>query len=135
MAIGGGGFLGKGYGKGLQKFGYIPEAQSDFIFAAYSEEIGFAGNLLLIGLYCRLFFYFLKHLQHIKDPQSKMIGVGIISILIVQSFVNIGVNIQIIPNTGVTLPFISAGGSSLLISCVELIILYKILKSEEKKLV
>jgi cell division protein FtsW len=132
IAIGGGGFTGKGYGKGLQKFGYIPEAQSDFIFAAYSEEIGFVGNLLLIALYCRLFFYFLKHLQHLKDPQSKMIGIGIISILIVQSFVNIGVNIQIIPNTGVTLPFISAGGSSLLISCIELIILYKILKSEEK---
>jgi cell division protein FtsW len=64
-----------------------------------------------------------------------MIGVGIISILIVQTFVNIGVNVQIIPNTGVTLPFISAGGSSLLISCIELIILYKILKSEEKKTV
>jgi cell division protein FtsW len=135
MAIGGGGFIGKGYGKGLQKFGYIPEAQSDFIFAAYSEEIGFMGNMFLIFLYCWLFFYFLKHLQHIRDPQSKMIGVGIISILIVQTFVNIGVNVQIIPNTGVTLPFISAGGSSLLISCVELMILYKILKSEEKKTV
>jgi cell division protein FtsW len=135
MAIGGGGFMGKGYGKGLQKFGYIPEAQSDFIFAAYSEEIGFVGNLFLIFLYCRLFFYFLKHLQHIRDPQNKMIGVGIISILIIQTFVNIGVNIQIIPNTGVTLPFVSAGGSSLLISCIELMILYKILKSEERKTV
>jgi cell division protein FtsW len=75
----------------------------------------------------------LKHLQQIKDPQSKMIGVGIISILVVQTFVNIGVNIQLIPNTGVTLPFISAGGSSLLISCIELILLYKILKSEQRK--
>ncbi|MDR0608381.1 MAG: FtsW/RodA/SpoVE family cell cycle protein [Candidatus Peribacteria bacterium] len=113
----------------------MPEAQSDFIFSAYSEEIGFVGNIVLIFLYCRMFFYSLKHLQHIRDPQSKMIGVGIISILVTQTFVNIGVNIQIIPNTGVTLPFISAGGSSLLISCVELLILYKILKSEQKKLV
>lgn len=91
------------------------------------------GNLVLIFLYCWMFFYFLKHLQRIRDPQTKMIGVGIISILIVQTFVNIGVNIQIIPNTGVTLPFVSAGGSSLLISCVELLILYKILSSEGKK--
>jgi cell division protein FtsW len=133
LAIGGGGFFGKGYGKGLQKFWYVPTAESDFIFAAYSEEIGFVGNLILIFLYCRLFFYFLKHLQYIRDPQSKMIGVGIISILIIQAFVNIGVNVQIIPNTWVTLPFVSAGGSSLLISCIELMILYKILKSEEKK--
>ena len=133
MAIGGGGFTGKGLGKGLQKFSYIPEAQSDFIFAAFSEEIGFVGNIFLLSLYCRMFFYFLKHLQYIRDPQSKMIGVGIISILMVQTFVNIGVNVQIIPNTGVTLPFVSAGGTSLLISCIELMILYKILKSEEKK--
>jgi cell division protein FtsW len=62
-----------------------------------------------------------------------MIGVGIISILMVQTFVNIGVNVQLIPNTWVTLPFISAGGSSLMISCVELMILYRLLKSEEKK--
>jgi cell division protein FtsW len=99
MAIGGGGFAGKGYGKGLQKFGYIPEAQSDFIFAAYSEEIGFVGDVLLISLYCRMFFYFLRHLQHFRDPQGRMIGVGIISILMVQTFVNIGVNVQLIPNT------------------------------------
>jgi cell division protein FtsW len=82
-----------------------------------------------------MFFYFLKNLQRIRDPQSKMIGVGIISILMVQTFVNIGVNVQIIPNTGVTLPFISAGGSSLLISCIELLLLYKILASETKKAV
>jgi len=133
IAIGGGGFWWKGYGKGLQKFWYIPEAQSDFIFAAFAEEIGFVGNLVLLFLYCWMFFYFLKHLQHIKDPQTKLIWVGIISILMVQVFVNIGVNIQILPNTGVTLPFISAGGSSLLICCIKLMLLYKILGSEEKK--
>jgi cell division protein FtsW len=65
--------LGQGYGKGLQKFGYIPEAQSDFIFSAFSEEIGFMGNLALLALYCWLFRYFLKKLQEVKDPQSKMI--------------------------------------------------------------
>lgn len=81
--------MGKGYGKGLQKFGYIPEAQSDFVFAAYSEEIGFVGNMILLALYCWIFYYFLKHLQSIRDPQSKLIGVGITSLLMVQTFVNI----------------------------------------------
>lgn len=135
IAIWGGGFWGQWYGKGLQKFGYIPEAQSDFIFAAFSEEVGFLGNMVLLALYCWMFWYFLKKLQDIKDPQSKMIGVWIISILIVQTFVNIGVNIQIVPNTGVTLPFISAWGTSLLLSCIEVMILYKIIRSEEKKTV
>ncbi len=130
-AIGGGWFLGEWYGKGLQKFWYIPEAQSDFIFAAFSEEIGFVGNLFLLGLYCRMFRYVLSHLQRLKDPQSKMIGIGILSILILQTVIHMWVNLKLIPNTGITLPFISAGGTSLMISCIELILLYKILKSEK----
>ncbi|MBO4203491.1 FtsW/RodA/SpoVE family cell cycle protein [bacterium] len=86
----------------------MPEAQSDFIFAAFSEEIGFAGNLILLGLYCRMFRYVLSHLQKLRDPQSKMIGVGIISIITIQTFIHICVNIKILPNTGITLPFVSA---------------------------
>lgn len=129
-AIWWGGFLWEWYWKWLQKFWYIPEAQSDFIFAAFSEEIGFAGNCILLILYCRMFYYFLSHIQKNRDPQLKMIWVWIISILIIQTFINIWVNIQILPNTGVTLPFISAGGTSLMVSCIELIILYKILKSD-----
>lgn len=129
-AIGGGGFLGEGYGKGLQKFWYIPEAQSDFIFAAFSEEIGFAGNLILLGLYCRMFRYVLSHLQKLRDPQSKMIGVGIISIITIQTFIHICVNIKILPNTGITLPFVSAWGTSLMVSCMELMLLYKLINSE-----
>lgn len=127
------GFLGQGLGKGLQKFGNVPEAQSDFIFAAFSEEIGFLGNAILLGLFMFIFFYTLKHLQSIKDYHSKMLGVGILSILMIQTFVHIGVNLDIVPNTGVTLPFISSWGTSLIFSCIELMILYKILRSEENE--
>ncbi|MCF7835160.1 FtsW/RodA/SpoVE family cell cycle protein [Candidatus Gracilibacteria bacterium] len=128
MAIGGGGILGKGYGKGLQKFGFIPEAQSDFIFAAYSEEIGFVGNLMLLALYFYLMFYFLKNLSYAKDDYPKLLGVGIISLIIVQVFINIGVNTKILPNTGLTLPFISYGGTALMVNFIEIIFLYKIIK-------
>ncbi|MCX6822674.1 MAG: FtsW/RodA/SpoVE family cell cycle protein [candidate division SR1 bacterium] len=130
LAIGGGGFFGKGYGKGLQKFGYIPEAQSDFVFSALSEEIGFFGNLVILGLYFYLCYYFLSRLYKIKDDYKKMIGVGIVSLIIVQVFVNIGVNTEILPNTGLTLPFLSYGGTALMVNMMEIIILYKIIKNK-----
>jgi len=81
--------FGKGYGKGLQKFGFIPEAQSDFIFAAFSEEIGFAGNMILLGLYLYIAYYFLTHIRNIKDEHQKIIGIGILSLILIQAFVNI----------------------------------------------
>ncbi|MFA5747645.1 MAG: FtsW/RodA/SpoVE family cell cycle protein [Candidatus Absconditabacterales bacterium] len=130
MAIGGGGLIGKGYGKGLQKFGFIPEAQSDFIFSAFSEEVGFFGNIALLGLYFYLAYYFLSRLNKVKDEYGKIIGVGIISLIIVQAFVNIGVNIKILPNTGLTLPFISYGGTALMVNLIEIVLLYKILKGK-----
>lgn len=124
------GFMGKGYGKWLQKFWYIPEAQSDFIFAAYSEEIGFIGNMLLLALYFYLAYYFLSRLQNIRNEHNKLIWVGIISLIIIQAFVNIGVNIKIMPNTWLTLPFISYWWTALMVNCIEIILLYKILKDK-----
>lgn len=125
-AIWGGWLIGEGYGKGLQKFGFLPEAQSDFIFAAFSEEIGFVGNLILLSLYFYLMYYFISKLKNIRDEKTKLLWIGIISIIIIQMFINIGVNIRIIPNTGVTLPFISHWGTALMANFIELIILYKI---------
>ena len=123
-------FFGQGLGKGLQKFWNVPEAQSDFIFAAFSEEIWFFWNMILLGLYVFIFWYSLRCLQDLKDPHLKMIWIGILSILMVQTFVHIWVNIQIVPNTWVTLPFVSSWGTSILISCIELFLLYKIIISE-----
>lgn len=130
LAIGGGGVFGKGYGKGLQKFGFIPEAQSDFIFAAFSEEIGFAGNMALLGLYLYIAYYFLTRIRNIKDEHKKIIGIGILSLILIQAFVNIWVNVKILPNTGLTLPFISYGGTALMVNFIEIILLYKILKNK-----
>lgn len=134
IAIGWWGLFGNGYGNGLQKYSNLPEAYCDFIFAAFSEEIWFIWNLFLIGLYIRMFRYVLKHLQKVNDPQLKLIWVWIISLIIIQTFVNMWVNVQIIPTTWITLPFVSAGWSSLMVNCIELLLLYKILKTENKVL-
>lgn len=130
LAIGGWGFLGKGYGKWLQKFWYIPEAQSDFVFSAFSEEIGFIGNMFLLALYLYIGYYFLTRVRHIKDEHKKMIGIGILSLILVQAFVNIWVNMKILPNTWLTLPFISYGGTALMVNFIEMMLLYKILKNK-----
>ena len=134
IAIGWWGLFGNGYGNGLQKYSNLPEAYCDFIFAAFSEEIWFIWNLFLIGLYIWMFWYVLKHLQKVQDPQLKLIWVWIISLIIIQTFVNMWVNVQIIPTTWITLPFVSAGWSSLMVNCIELLLLYKILKTENKVL-
>ena len=128
------GFMWNGYGNWLQKYSNIPEAYCDFIFAAFSEEIWFVWNLVLITLYFWMFWYVLKHLQKVNDPHLKLIWIWIISLIIIQTFVNIWVNVQIIPTTWITLPFISAGWSSLMVNCIELLLLYKILKTENKVL-
>ena len=130
IAVWGWGLFGKGYGKWLQKFGFIPEAQSDFIFAAFSEEIGFFGNLLLIALYVYIGYYFMTHLRYVKDEHKKIIGIGILSLILIQAFVNIGVNLKILPNTWLTLPFISSWGTALMVNFMEIILLYKILKNK-----
>lgn len=124
------GLLGQGYGKGLQKMGQLPEAYSDMIFAAFSEEIGFVGNMLLFALYMGLFFTVLKQLSQVRDPQLKTLAVGIISLIIIQVFVHVGVNVEILPNTGLTLPFVSHGGTALMINLIELALLYKILRGK-----
>lgn len=130
LAIGGWGLFGKWYGKWLQKFWFIPEAQSDFIFSAFSEEIGFVGNMLLLGLYLYIGYYFLTRVRNIKDDHKKIIGIGILSLILVQAFVNIWVNVKILPNTGLTLPFISYWWTALMVNFMEIILLYKILKNK-----
>ena len=128
LAIGGGWLIGKWYGKWLQKFWFIPEAQSDFVFAAFSEEIGFIGNMFLLSLYLYIAYYFLTRVRHIKDEHGKIIGIGILSLILIQAFVNIWVNTKILPNTGLTLPFISYWGTALMVNFIEIVLLYKILK-------
>ncbi len=128
IAVGGWWLFWWGYGKWLQKFGYIPEAQSDFIFAAFSEEVWFAWNLLLLFFYFMLVYHWLKWLKKVTDNYDRAMVVWLLSLLIFQAFVNIGVNVNIIPLTWVTLPFLSHGWSALIINMLEVMLLHKIIQ-------
>lgn len=121
------GILWKWYGKWLQKFWFIPEAQSDFIFAAFAEEIWLLWNSILLTLYFLLVRFWIKRLYLVKDPYEQFVVVWLLSLIFWQAFVNIWVNIKLIPLTWLTLPFVSYGGSALIVNIFELILLYKIL--------
>jgi cell division protein FtsW len=122
--------IGKWYGKWLQKFWYLPEAQSDFIFAAFSEEIWFLWGVVLLWLYGMLAWTVLSRLPLVTDPYERTLAIWLLSLIIVQAFVNIWVNIKLLPLTWVTLPFISHGWSALVVVMLELVLLVKILEQK-----
>lgn len=114
IATGSGGLMGKGFGESRQKFMYLPEVWGDAIFPIIAEEIGFVFSLFLILLFALLFYRGIKIAANIPDVYGKALAVGIIAWFSVQTFLNIGGMINLIPMTGVPLPFISAGGSSIM---------------------
>jgi len=116
LAIGSGGIWGRGYGHSRQKFQYLPEVIGDSIFAIIAEEMGFIICIIVIILFVLLFIRGLKIAKQVPDMYGKLIVVGIISWFLIQAFVNIGGMVGLLPLTGVPLPFISAGGTSLLVS-------------------
>jgi cell division protein FtsW len=114
IAIGSGGFFGLGFGKSVQKFGYLPEVEGDFIFSVISEELGFLGVFLLVSLYLYIGWRWFLIAEATEDIFGRYVATGITTLLLSQAFINMGVNLNILPLTGITLPFISYGGSSLL---------------------
>ena len=114
IAVGSGGFMGKGINKSIQKWGYLPEVQNDMIFAAIGEETGFRGSVALVFVYLFMAWRGFTIAQNAPDKFAKYAAIGISFWIVWQAFINIGVVIKIIPLTGITLPFISAGGSSLI---------------------
>lgn len=114
IAIGSGGFFGTGFGKSIQKFGYLPEVQSDTIFAAAAEELGFFRVSFFVIAYLIIAWRGYSIAGRARNRFEMLVAVGITSWFAFQAFINIGVNIAILPLTGITLPFISYGGSSLL---------------------
>lgn len=115
IAVGSGGLLGKGIGNATQASGgFLPEAQTDFIFALVSEEFGFVGALVLLAFYAALIFSTLNLAQRIDNPFGKLILVGVVGMWSFQILENIGMCIGIMPITGIPLPFISYGSSSML---------------------
>lgn len=113
IAVGSGGFMGRGINKSIQKWGYLPEVQNDMIFAAIGEETGFRGSVALVLVYLFMAWRGFIISQNAPDKFAKYAAAGISFWIVWQAFVNIGVVIKIIPLTGITLPFISAGGSSM----------------------
>ena len=125
-AIGPGGLLGTGYLNSVQKHFYLPEPQTDFIFSIICEEFGVVGSIIVVGLFLVVFYRGIKISLKCSDSFSKYLCFGILFQLIFQTIMNLFVVIGLIPVTGVTLPFISYGGSSLLISMVSMGIILNI---------
>ena len=127
-AIGPGGLLGMGLGNSIQKHFYLPEPQTDFIFSIISEELGFAGVIIVASLFITIIYRGLKISIREEDKFSKYLAYGITFSIAFQTILNLMVVVGLIPVTGVTLPFLSYGGSSLLISMIEIGILLNISK-------
>jgi cell division protein FtsW len=132
IAVGSGGFFGRGLGQSRQKFMYLPEVWGDSIFPIIAEETGFFFSTLLILLYLFLFYRGLLVARGAPDIYGSSLATGIIVWLAVQSFLNIGGMINLIPMTGVPLPFISAGGSAALSSLLGMGILVNISKQAKR---
>lgn len=128
-AIGPGGLLGTGYLNSVQKHFYLPEPQTDFIFSVVAEEFGVVGAFIVVGLFITLFYRGIKISCNTTDKFSKYLSFGILFQMIFQAIMNLCVVVGIIPVTGVTLPFISYGGSSLLVSMASMGILLNISRS------
>jgi cell division protein FtsW len=126
LAIGGGGLWGYGYGLSRQKYNYLPEAIGDSMFAVMAEELGFLRMLLLLALFLAFALRGIKIAERVKDPFGRMLAIGIVASIVLQSFINIGAIIGLLPLTGITLPFFSYGSSSLIITLAEIGILLNI---------
>jgi len=121
IAVGSGQLFGRGLGKGMQsQHRFLPERQTDFIFAASSEEIGFVGSTALVGLFFFLFYRLITIIKSARDDLGMYIATGVFFLFFAHTVINIGMNIGLLPVTGIPLPFISAGGSSLIVALISL---------------
>jgi rod shape determining protein RodA len=127
IAVGSGGLTGKGLTAGTQSpLGYLPIAESDFVFSGLAEDLGFVGAMILFALYLVLLIAALRIAYRARDPFGMLIGGGVATMLLFQIMVNVGMAISLMPVTGIPLPFISHGGSSLVSICFALGVLQSI---------
>jgi len=129
IAIGSGGMFGRGFGQSVQKFNFLPEPIGDSIFAVEAEEFGFVGAFSLIILYVLFALRGLKIASMTSDGFGRLMVVGIVIMIVAQAFVNIGAMLGVVPLSGITLPFVSHGGTSLFITLLEMGIILSISKS------
>ncbi len=132
VAIGSGGLFGKGFGKSIQKFGLLPEPMGDSIFAITAEEWGFIGCLVLISLFLLFTLRGFRIAYLSPDIFGRLLAIGIVILIISQSFINIGSMINIFPMIGMPLIFVSQGGTALMFALAEIGILLNISKSMRK---
>lgn len=134
IAFASGGFIGTGYGGSIQKLAYLPECHTDFIFAIIGEEFGYLGCLFIIGLFTVLVYRGLRIAKRCPDMYGKLLAIGITVIFGFQAFLNMSVASSFFPVTGVTLPFISYGGTSIIVSLAMVGILLNISKQRIKRI-
>ncbi|HEX6131975.1 MAG TPA: FtsW/RodA/SpoVE family cell cycle protein [Actinomycetota bacterium] len=119
IAIGSGGLTGRGYLAGTQtNLDYVPEQHTDFIFTVVGEEFGFVGSIGVLALFAVLLWRAIRIASMSKDPFGTYVAAGIASMFAIQIFVNVGMTIGIMPITGIPLPFLSYGGSAMLVNCL-----------------
>ena len=118
IAVGSGGLAGRGVGNSIQKFGYLPQVQGDSIFAAIAEEMGFIRLLFILGCFMIIAYRGMQVSLRNASPFGTLVCAGITIWITVQALINIGVNLNLVPLTGITLPFISYGGSSMVSLCL-----------------
>jgi cell division protein FtsW len=129
IAIGRGEWFGVGLGGSVQKLFYLPEAHTDFVFAVFAEEFGLLGSLLLVGLFLALFWRIFKLARRAADAEcyfEAYLAIGIGTWLGLQAFINVGVNMGLLPTKGLTLPLISYGRSSLIVTMAAIGLLMRI---------
>ena len=126
IAIGSGGFSGRGFGQSIQKFQYLPEPIGDSIFAVEAEEFGFIGSMTLIGIFLVFMLRGLRIATHAPDKFGGLLAIGIVILIIANSFLNIAAMLGIIPLSGLPLLFVSHGGTAMLITLAEVGILLNI---------
>jgi cell division protein FtsW len=120
LALGAGGWTGLGLGNSREKLGFLPEHNTDFIFAIIGEELGLVATLLVVAAFILLVICGMYIASHARDRFGMLLGMGITFLIGLQTFVNIGVVTSTLPNKGLPLPFISYGGSNLLmmLACI-----------------
>jgi rod shape determining protein RodA len=121
ISVGSGGFWGKGWRQGQQiALGYLPPvvAHNDFIFSVIAEEKGFLGSVLVLSLYTVVLFTGIRIAGQARDRLGKLLAVGVVTLLFSHVFINIGMNIRLMPVTGIPLPLLSYGGSSVICSLI-----------------
>ena len=133
IAIGSGGFTGRGFGQGIQKFTYLPEPMGDSIFAVAGEELGFIGASILVILFLAFALRGYTVAARAPDMFGALLGVGICTYLVVEAFVNIAAMLGVAPLTGIPLTFISQGGSAMLASLASAGLLLSISRSGTAK--